>query len=70
MPLACVYHKTEKMRVVSFDERERLLETGQWFKHPNDVNKTITVEETKHEEPIRRGRRKRIIDSEFKTEKT
>lgn len=56
MPLACIYHKTEKMRVVSFEERDKLVASGEWFKHPNCEK---LIEESKHEEPIRRSTRKR-----------
>jgi hypothetical protein len=53
MPIACVYNKVEGMRVVTFEEREKLLATGEWFKHPNQVK-----EEPNHEEQIRRVPRK------------
>jgi len=66
MPIACVYHKTEPMRVVTFEEREKLLATGEWFKHPNDVNKQKEIE---HEKQIRRGTRKRRVNGECTSEK-
>lgn len=56
MPLACIYHKTLPMRVVSLEEREKLVALGEWFKHPNCEK---LIEEPKYEEPIRRGTRKR-----------
>lgn len=37
MPLACVYHPVEEMQVVTFEERERLIATGMWFKYPNEA---------------------------------
>lgn len=37
MSLACIYHKTQGMRVVSFAERETLVATGEWFNSPNDA---------------------------------
>lgn len=47
MPIACIYHKTQGMKVVSFEEREKLVASGEWFRHPNDLK------EKEHEEPIR-----------------
>ncbi len=65
MPLACVYHKSQPMRVVTPDEREQMVATGEWFKHPS-----CKQEESKHEEPIRRKSRKGKHDSECPPEKT
>lgn len=51
MSLACVYHKTLPFRVVEDDVREKMVATGEWFRHPNDVNKQ---KDESHEKPIRR----------------
>lgn len=63
MPLACIYHKELPMRVVTFEEREKLVATGEWFKHPS-CKSEIIKEESNHEKPIRRSTRKRSIDCE------
>ena len=61
MPLACIYSPTEKMRVVTLEEREALVASGKWFKHPNDVH--AIKKDINHEEPIRqRTRKRRIVD--------
>lgn len=60
MPLACIFSPTEKMRVVTFEERDKLVATGKWFAHPNDILK----KELDNEKPIRQRTRKRINDSE------
>lgn len=59
MSLACIYSATEGMKVVTFEEREQLVASGKWFKHPNEAKEGI-----KHEEPIRRSTRKRRINGE------
>lgn len=59
MPLACIFHKTLPMRVVSFAEREQLVATGEWYRHPK-----LDKEETNHEEQIRRVPRKRRSNGE------
>ena len=35
----CIYHPNYPMRVVNDDEYQRLLKTGEWFKHPTDAQK-------------------------------
>jgi len=62
MPLACIYSPTEKMRVVTLEEREELVATGKWFRHPNDVH--VIKKDINHEKPIRQRTRKRRIDDE------
>ena len=57
MSLACVYHKTQPMRVVEDDVREEMVATGEWFKHPLDVHKI--KEEGNHEKQIRQRTGKR-----------
>lgn len=61
MPLACIYSPTEKMRVVTLEERETLVASGKWFKHPNDVH---VKKDINHEEPIRQRTRKRRVADE------
>lgn len=58
MPLTCVYHKTDGMRVVSFNERDDLTATGEWFDHPNC---TTNFKGNENDGQIRRtkGKRKR-----------
>jgi hypothetical protein len=62
MPIACIYHKELPMRVVSFEERERLVATGEWYRHPS-CKPEITKEEPNHEKPIRRKPKQRSVDS-------
>lgn len=35
----CIYHPFHKMRVVDDEEYQKLLATGEWFKHPNEAKK-------------------------------
>lgn len=63
MPLACIYHKEYPMRVVTFEERDKLVALGEWFNHPS-----CKKEETNHEKPIRQQSRKRRIDGEHPSE--
>lgn len=63
MPLACVYHPIEGMRVVKLEERAALLATGEWFNHPSckadpkaDQLKPL-IEDSQHEKQIRRNRK-------------
>lgn len=37
MLVACIYHATLPMQVVSYEDRDRLVATGEWFRHPNDA---------------------------------
>jgi hypothetical protein len=60
----CVYHPTEKMRVVDDSERDRLVETGVWFNHPNQA-KQLRAE---YERRIREGEKPRKRASKRKTE--
>lgn len=53
--LACIYHKSLGMRVVDNDTRERLVASGEWFRHPNDLK----IKEQNDEKPIRQRTRKR-----------
>lgn len=46
VPLACVYHRELPMRVVTYEERDRLVASGEWFNNPN-------CEENRHEKPLR-----------------
>ncbi len=64
MSLNCVYHKTQSFRVVEDEIADEMVASGEWFRHPNDVNKQ---KEITHEKPIRRKSRKRIINSECST---
>jgi hypothetical protein len=50
MPLACIYHPFQEMKVVSFEERDKLVASGEWFDHPTKAKQ----ERTHHEEQIRR----------------
>lgn len=60
--LNCIYHPTEEMRVVHDDEYQRLLETGMWFKHPNEAKEV----RRKFEEEIKNER----ISTERKIKKS
>ena len=70
MPLACVYHKTEKMRVVSFDERNEMVASGEWFNHPSCKTIETTDKEIKDEKQIRRRARKGRSNGEHETQET
>ncbi len=61
MPLACIYHKVKGMRVVPIEDRDTLVASGEWFKHPNCEK---LIEESKHEESIRQRTRKRRSNAE------
>ncbi len=50
MPLACIYHPFEKMRVVPINEVDKWVATGNWFTHPTEAKKVRDY----HEEQIRR----------------
>lgn len=50
MPLVCIFHPVDDMRVVTFAERDELVASGRWFNHPNDAKKVREY----HEEQIRR----------------
>lgn len=63
MTIACVFSPTEPMRVVSFEEREKLIATGLWFRHPNEAKEV----RKKHEEQIRRNSEQRLNDHERST---
>jgi hypothetical protein len=63
MPLACIYHPTDGMRVVTLEEREKLVASGQWFRHPKDILK----KEVKNEKPIRQYTRQRRSNAEYPT---
>lgn len=56
MSLTCIYHAIEEMKVVPYDERDKLVATGEWFDHPNDVKKII--EDIKDERQIRQRTRR------------
>ena len=49
--LNCIYHPDYGMRVVEDDEYERLLLSGGWFKHPNDIKK---IGDNEHEVQFKR----------------
>jgi hypothetical protein len=60
MPLACIYDKEGKYRVVPIEQREQLVASGEWFSHPKGyLNKEI-----KHEKQIRQQPRKRRSNGE------
>ena len=63
VPLACIYHKKQPFRVVSFAERDKLLATGEWFAHPS-CKQDIKEEVINHEKPIRQQPRKRSVNGE------
>lgn len=64
MSLCCVYHKTQGMRVVENEDRDLLVGSGEWFDHPNQVNK----EENENEKPIRQYAVKRRRNGKDSTE--
>ncbi len=35
--LNCVYHPVDEMRVVTDEDRDKLLASGAWFDHPQDA---------------------------------
>ncbi len=59
--LNCIYHPTEKMRVVDDVEYEKLLATGLWFKHPNEAKEVRAKYERKilEEQRLHNKRRER-----------
>lgn len=59
--LNCVYHPTEKMRVVEDEEYKQLLATGVWFAHPNEAKELREKYERKilEEQRLHDKRRKR-----------
>lgn len=61
--LCCVYHPTEKMRVVEDSERDKLLATGAWFNTPHEANQL----RNDYERRIRDGEKPRRRKSERKT---
>jgi hypothetical protein len=57
----CIYHPVNEMRVVDDTEYERLLETGVWFKHPNEAKQMRSDYEKRLQDkrlhaPKRKGR--------------
>jgi hypothetical protein len=40
MSLHCIYNADGEMLVVSDHERNELLQSGKWFKHPDEANQT------------------------------
>ncbi len=63
MTVACVYNKKREMRVVSFDDRNRLLSTGEWFNNPNCYNDGVE----KNDGQIRRRQRQRKRECSIET---
>lgn len=61
----CIYHPVNDMRVVDDAEYQTLLDTGVWFKHPNEAkNMREHYEQRLHDEK-RKGsgnRRKKALD--------
>lgn len=51
--ISCIYHAEKEMRVVEDDEYERLLATGEWFKHPNDVLKKEIKDERQKRDGVK-----------------
>jgi len=60
----CIYHSTLAMIVVDDDEYERLLKTGEWFKHPKDAEK---AKEQKDEQKCIKKRRSRGSEQDAST---
>lgn len=54
--LNCVYHPTQEMRVVTDEERDRLLASGDWFDHPNKAIEARKNSEKPIEKP-KKGRK-------------
>lgn len=52
----CIYHPEFDMRVVDDDEYEKLLATGQWYKHPDEAKQMRGKE---NERTIRKQRSKK-----------
>ncbi len=48
MSLTCIYHPTLKMRVVNFEERDKLIESGIWFDDPLEAE-VFGLKEIKNE---------------------
>lgn len=65
MSLSCIYHKTQPFRVVDDKLADELVAEGEWFRHPNDVNKQ---KELTDEKPIRRKSWKGRDDCESSTQ--
>ncbi len=56
---SCIYHATYPMRVIEEDneaEYKRLLDSGEWFDHPNKVNAKGAIHHEKQirQQPIQR----------------
>lgn len=66
MSLCCVFHKVYPMRVVEDLQREVMVATGEWFKHPN----CKTEKELNNEKPIRQQPRKRRSDAKHSSKET
>ncbi len=66
MSISCIYHATLGMRVVKDEDKQALLDTGAWFRHPNDVGKVKEIKEQDNGQ-IRRQPRKRKSDCEHPT---
>lgn len=60
----CVYHPHQKMRVVSDEEKEELLATGEWFDHPTKAQeaKGKDNEQVRKKPRLHTARRKRGAD--------
>jgi hypothetical protein len=52
----CIYHPNGKMIVVDDDEYLRLLQTGEWFKHPKEAKEAGEINNEKVSIKKRRGR--------------
>ncbi len=60
MPLVCIFNENGT-EVVTYEERDKLVATGRWFKHPNDVHAKKDIQD---EKPIRRKPKQRNCDSQ------
>lgn len=57
--ISCIYHPNGQMRVVDNEEFERLLKTGEWFKHPKEAEQ---AKEKQNEKVSTKKRRSRISE--------
>lgn len=63
MSLCCIYHKTYPMQVMEEDEADKLVASGEWFRHPNDVTKGDN-----HEKHVQCSTRKRSVNGKSTSE--
>lgn len=67
MELTCLYSFNNEIKVTEDEDLfKKLLSSGEWFKHPNEVDQKLL--EIENEKQIRRVRKPKPNDGECKTE--